>query len=156
MIRKFIEQDMNAVTEILCATKVFREEEIAVAVELMETSVQQPEQHDYLLYTDVDDTQVVRGYYCVGPTPMTQSTFDLYWIAVDPGSQQHGIGGGLLSHCESLVQSMGGSLMIVETSSTPKYRPTRNFYLKHHYTEAARIAHYYAPGDDLVMYSKNL
>jgi len=102
----------------------------------------------------VDEGGSVQGYYCVGPTPMTKSTFDLYWIAVHPRLHKKRIGHELLEHCEAQVKIMGGTLIIVETSSQLKYEPTRRFYIRHQYGEAARIKDYYAHDDDLVIYSK--
>jgi ribosomal protein S18 acetylase RimI-like enzyme len=155
-IRRFEPQDIDAITELVEATSVFRDDEVDIAVELMEVAAAEPNQKDYILYSGIDEHENVVGYYCVGPTPMTQSTFDLYWIAVHP--QYHGkqFGTQLLQHCEALVKSMDGSLVLAETSSQPKYQPTRNFYLRNQYTESARIKDYYMPGDDLVIYTKYL
>ena len=153
-IRKFEKEDIKALAEIVRATGVFREEEINVAVELMDIAVNDKDQKDYFLFSYVDETGTVQGYYCVGPTPMTQETFDLYWIAVHPHLQKKRIGHQLLEHCEAQVKTMGGKLLVVETSSQPKYEPTRRFYLRHQYAEAARIKNYYAQDDDLVIYSK--
>ena len=50
----------------------------------------------------------------------------------------------------------GSRLLVVETSSRPDYEPTRGFYEKRGYTRTATIAGYYAPGDDLVIYTKDL
>jgi ribosomal protein S18 acetylase RimI-like enzyme len=155
-IRRFEPSDTPALIEIVRATGVFRDEEIDVAAELLEVAAIDPTQKDYIIYSYVDDTEVLRGYYCVGPTPMTKSTFDLYWIAVDPTQHGTGIGFQLLQHCEELVRSMGGSLIMVETSSLPKYDATRKFYVRNTYAEEARIRSYYAPGDDLVVYSKHI
>ncbi len=111
---------------------------------------------DYIQRAIVDDTGAVQGYYCVGPTPMTQSTFDLYWIAVNPALHGKGFGRELLVDCESFVRSMHGTLIVVETSSLPKYDATRKFYLRNSYLETARIRGYYAAGDDLMIYTKHL
>lgn len=154
-IRPFVKEDIEPLTHILRSTEMFREEEIVVAVELMEIVVEEKDQKDYVMYTYIDEANVVRGYYCVGPTPMTQSTFDLYWIAVDPLTQGKGVGKQLIRHCEEYMQSHGGTLVVAETSSQPKYEKTRSFYLGNGYTEASRIRDYYAPGDDLVVYSKH-
>jgi ribosomal protein S18 acetylase RimI-like enzyme len=153
-IRKFEKQDIILLEDIVRATGVFREEEVGVAVELMEIAANEKEQKDYVLYSYVDEAGVVQGYYCVGPTPMTKSTFDLYWIAVHPHMHKKRIGHELLEHCEAQVKAMNGTLIVVETSSQPKYDPTRQFYLRHQYAETARIRDYYAQGDDLVIYSK--
>ncbi len=155
-IRPFQKGDIQSLIEILRASGMFRPEEIEVAVELMNIVADEPQQQDYIMYTAADDTNVVRGYYCVGPTPMTAGTFDLYWIAVDPTMQRKGVGRELLSHCESLVRSSQGHLIVVETSSQLKYEPTRRFYQGSGYTEEARIGDYYAAADDLVIYSKHL
>jgi len=45
---------------------------------------------------------------------------------------------------------------VTETSSRGDYAPTRGFYEHRGYTRAATIPGYYAPGDDLVIYSKDL
>jgi ribosomal protein S18 acetylase RimI-like enzyme len=87
---------------------------------------------------------------------MTQSTFDLYWIAVNPEYHGKGLGRQLLLHSEDLIRSMKGTLIVVETSSLPKYEPTRKFYVRNQYLETARIRDYYAPGDDLMIYTKHL
>ena len=153
-IREFEKEDIKPLAEIVRATSVFREDEIDVAVELMDIAANDKEQKDYFLFSYVDEAGTVQGYYCAGPTPMTQRTFDLYWIAVHPRVHKKRIGHELLEHCEEQVKTMGGNLLVVETSSQPKYEQTRRFYLRHHYAEAARIKDYYAQDDDLVIYSK--
>lgn len=153
-IRELEHRDVEPLRKILQATNVFRDEEIEVAVELMEATLGKTE--DYIQKTIVDDLDNVQGYYCVGPTPMTRSTFDLYWIAVNPDLHGKGIGFQLLNDCERTVSSMKGTMIVVETSSLPKYEGTRKFYLRNTYAETARIRDYYAPGDDLVIYTKHL
>jgi len=154
-IRKFEKADIKPLTDIVRATGVFREEEIEIAVELMDIAANDKDQKDYILFTAVDEKEIVQGYYCFGPTPMTKATYDLYWIAVNPATQRTGIGYELLMHCEDQIQQREGKLVVVETSSQPKYEATRKFYLKHRYNETARIKSYYAPDDDLVIYSKH-
>jgi ribosomal protein S18 acetylase RimI-like enzyme len=154
LIRKFEKTDIAPLSEIVRETKVFHEEEIDVAIELMEIAANDKDQKDYLLFSYVDETGTIQGYYCVGPTPMTKSTFDLYWIAVHPRVHRKKIGQDLLKHCEEQVKAMGGKLLVVETSSQAKYEPTRKFYIRHQYAETARIKDYYATDDDLVIYSK--
>lgn len=155
-IRGLRRDDIGAITEILRASEMFRPDEIEVAVELMEIVVNEPHQQDYIIYVAESPAGEVSGYYCVGPTPMTIGTFDLYWIAVHPRRQGTGIGRSLIEHCEQLVRSQQGRLLLAETSSQEKYKPTREFYRRVGFTEGARIADYYAPGDDLVIYTKYL
>jgi ribosomal protein S18 acetylase RimI-like enzyme len=153
-IRELRREDVEPLKRILKATNVFRDEEVIVAVELMEATLGQRD--DYVQRTIVDGENVVQGYYCIGLTPMTQSTFDLYWIAVNPEYHGKGLGRQLLLHSEDLIRSLKGTLIVVETSSLPKYEPTRKFYVRNQYLETARIRDYYAPGDDLMIYTKHL
>jgi hypothetical protein len=67
-----------------------------------------------------------------------------------------GMGGALTRHAEDLVKSRNGTLVIAETSSQPRYEPTRRFYLSHGYDQLARIRDYYRVGDDLMVFGKYL
>jgi ribosomal protein S18 acetylase RimI-like enzyme len=98
----------------------------------------------------------MQGYACFGPHPLTQGTYDLYWIVVDPVAQGHGIGHALLARVEAEVQARGGRLLLVETSGTLAYAPARRFYESSGYRCEATIHDFYAPGDDLVIFSKDL
>ena len=155
-IRPFVKEDIAPLKEILLTTRVFRNEEIEVAVELMEIVIEEPHQLDYIMFTSADDSNRVQGYYCVGPTPMTESSYDLYWMAVDPNKYGGGVSKELVEHCQTFVRSRSGSKIIAETSSQSSYDRTRAFYVKHGFTEEARIKNYYSIGDDLVIFTKQL
>ena len=146
--------DRAPLEAILKGTGVFSPAEVAVAMELIDTALGNPGQKDYIIRTAAGEEGGVAGYYCVGPTPMTAGTFDLYWIAVSPEHGGMGVGKALLLHAEELVAGMGGTLIIAETSSKPSYDGTNRFYLKNAYREMARIRNYYAQGDDLIVYGK--
>ena len=105
------------------------------------------------LGADIAGTLV--GWICWGPTPCTLGTWDLYWMAVDPALQGSGVGTALLSAMERRLPS-DARLIVVETAGRPDYAPTRSFYEARGYTAAARIADFYAPGDDQVVYVKRL
>ena len=60
-IRKFEKEDIKPLAEIVRATGVFREEEIDVAVELMDIAANDKEQKDYFLFSYVDEDR-----YCAG------------------------------------------------------------------------------------------
>jgi len=155
-IRPFVKEDILPLKEILLTTRVFRNEEIEVAVELMEIVTEEPHQLDYIMFTSVDNNNGVQGYYCVGPTPMTEVSYDLYWIAVDPNKYGNGASRELMEHCETFVRSRSGKKIIAETSSQASYDRTRTFYQKHGFVEEARIKNYYSVGDDLVIFTKQL
>ena len=134
-------------------TGLFREEEVATAVELLDESLAGDD--DYQFVGAFADDQLV-GYACWGATPGTVATSDLYWIVVDRDRQGAGVGSQLLSEVERRLTADGRRLVVVETSSRTDYTPTRGFYEARGYTRAATIPGYYAPGDDLVIYTKDL
>ena len=153
-IRQVVPDDRPSLRTILDETRVFTDDEVDVALELVDTVLGNPESRDYVIQVAVDQNGRVLGYYCVGPTPLTASTYDLYWIAVLPALQSKGVGSRLLNHAEEFVRSKGATLVVAETSSQPKYEPTRMFYIRNRYAELARIKNYYKAGDDLVVYGK--
>src|SRR5512135_2520890 len=91
-IRSLFEKDRARLLSMLIKTRVFTSVEIEVAMELVDSVLKDPTQRDYQIHCLVDDQDEVVGYVCYGPTPMTEGTFDLYWIAVDPDFQKKGTG----------------------------------------------------------------
>lgn len=154
MIRKFVARDLDSARDILVKSEVFSAEEMRVALEVIGVYLGNPEQEDYDLYSAVDDQERIVGYLCIGSTPITSGTFDLYWIAVHPDSHRKGIGRELLMFAEEFVKSRGGRLLMAETSSLPRYERARRFYELNQYDILARIREYYNVGDDLIIYGK--
>ncbi|HNQ80728.1 MAG TPA: GNAT family N-acetyltransferase [Candidatus Aminicenantes bacterium] len=148
--------DRPAVLALIEATGFFRPDEIAVAEELIDITLGRPEQEDYAIVVVTDETGAVAGYMTYGPTPLTRGTYDLYWMAVDPKAQGRGYGRILVEWLEDHVRRAGGRLIVIETSSSEKYEPTRRFYLGLNYTETARIPDFYGPGDGRVIYTKRV
>ncbi len=146
--------DLPRVRAIVDATGIFRPEEVEIAVEVFGDAARAPGKDYYALGAYEEDRLI--GFACYGPTPCTVATWDLYWIAVDPAAQRLGVGRRLMAACEDAVSRGGGRVIVVETASRPDYGPTRAFYAALGYTPSARIPHYYAPQDDLVMFVKYL
>jgi ribosomal protein S18 acetylase RimI-like enzyme len=67
-----------------------------------------------------------------------------------------GIGRKLLKATEEAVEKMGGTQIVVETSDEPSYEPTRKFYGRLGYAAAGSIPDFYAPGEGLVIFYKDL
>jgi ribosomal protein S18 acetylase RimI-like enzyme len=145
-------QHRQALETLVRATGVFTDAEVAVAVELYESS--DPDYAFVGAFQGEAATQTLVGYACYGPTPGTDRGYDLYWIAVDPSRQGTGIGAALLQDVERRVIADNARLMLIETSSRDAYTPTRRFYVRHGYAEVARVANYYARGDDRIVYTK--
>jgi len=138
---------------LTAAAGLFRPDEVATAVELLDDSLSGDDDYRFLGAYDGD---ALVGYACWGPTPGTQGTYDLYWIVVDPAWQGKGVGTALLRAVEEQLTTDNGRLIVVETSSRADYTATRAFYERRGYAAAARLPGYYAPGDDLVIYLKDL
>lgn len=134
-------------------TGLFREEEVGTAVELLDECLAGDD--DYQFVGAFEGEELI-GYACWGPTPGTEGTWDLYWIVVDRARQGAGIGTQLLADVESRLTAHGARLTMVETSSRADYAATRGFYEARGYRKAATIPGYYAPGDDLVVYTKDV
>jgi ribosomal protein S18 acetylase RimI-like enzyme len=62
----------------------------------------------------------------------------------------------LLRQVESEIQARGGRLLLVETSATATYALARHLYEVSGYQREAVIHNFYAPGDDLVVYAKDM
>ena len=124
----------------------------AVALELVDDALGSTKSDYWFKVAEVEGQ--LGGYICYGPTPMTEGTFDLYWIVVDPGNHRRRIGMQLMDATEAVIRDHGGAMIIVETSSRDDYGPTRAFYEALLYDQAAHIADYYAAGDDLIVFTK--
>lgn len=140
---------------ILRATGVFREDEILVGLEVLDSYLSHPEQ-DYIAVGAFTHGGELLGFSIHGPTPCTLGTWDLYWIAVSPEAQGLGVGTVLLQEVERRLTRLNARQLIIETSSRPRYDPTRAFYLKKGYREVARVPDFYEAGDDRVIYAKKL
>lgn len=127
---------------------------MACALELIDLAAQGTSS-DYLILVAVREDKLV-GYVCYGPTPMTEHTWDLYWIASDPVVRGQGVGGALVSAMEGDLRRRGARLVRVETSATEAYGPTHGFYAAMKYTEEARIRDFYKQGDDLIILTKRI
>jgi len=152
VLRSLRAADRARLEEITGATGIFRENETAVALEVFDAAV--AGSPDYTaLAADVDGR--LAGWICWGPTPCTVGTYDLYWMAVDPAVQGTGIGSALLMEMERRIAG-SARLIVVETSGRPDYQPTRSFYQARGYRIGAIIPEFYAPGDDQVVYVKEV
>ena len=127
---------------------------MSCALELIDLAI--PGDHpDYKVLVGLIQDEVA-GYICYGPTPMTEGTFDLYWIASDPRFRGKGVGAGLVAAMEGELRRKGGRQIRVETSATEDYGPARGFYAAMKYVEECRFRDFYKPGDDLIILRKPL
>jgi ribosomal protein S18 acetylase RimI-like enzyme len=128
---------------------------VAVAEELIDCYLEDTSNSGYhILVAHVDST--VAGYICYGPAPLTEGTWDIYWVAVAREKQGQGIGGALMKSAEKEIVKAKGRLSIIETSSTSAYEKTRHFHVSQGYQIVACIPDFYTPGDDKLILQKRL
>lgn len=148
-----VPSDKQAIREIITSTQFFNNQEIAVALELIQERLEKSEASGYyFLFADFENRTV--AYACYGPIPGTKSSFDLYWIAVHQNVRGKGIGKILFQATEQAIQKMGGHRIYVETSSRAQYTPTRAFYESCSYDLEAVLQDFYAPGDSKCIFVK--
>ncbi len=147
--------DRDRVRAIVASTGVFSPVEIEVAVELLDERLEKgPSSGYHFIFAERDNRTL--GYACYGPIALTAASYDLYWIAVDKTCHGQKIGQMLLAKSEELIRAAGGRQIYIETSNRAQYSPTRKFYLRCGYRQEALLKDFYAPGDDKVIYVKQI
>ena len=154
-VRLAYHNDEAVVLDIIERTEFFRPVEIDIAREVFVEAAQAKESCTYQSFVAEINKKVV-GWICFGVTPCTLGTYDIYWIAVDSSTQRQGIGRYMLDFAQKKIEEQKGRLMVIETSGTPRYEPTQQFYEKNGFFQAARIPDFYAPKDDKLIYLKTL
>ncbi len=155
-IRLLARKDKGGLLSLLIKTKAFTSKEIDVAMELIDIVLKDKNQKDYKIRCAVNDQDKLLGYICYGPSPMTEGTFDLYWIAVDPEVQSQGVGSLLVDLVEKEVRGLQGRMLLAETASISEYERTLRFYVDRGFKEVARVPDYYYPGNDRVTFCKRI
>jgi ribosomal protein S18 acetylase RimI-like enzyme len=148
-------RDKPAVMQMLRNMPEFKPAEAVVAEEVLDSYLHDSIRSGYHVFVADTDSSVV-GYICYGPTPLTEGTWDIYWLAVAPEQQSKGIGKSLLAFAEGNIKQASGTMAIIETSSRPEYEATGRFYRTQGYELACHIADFYAPGDDKLIFIKRL
>jgi ribosomal protein S18 acetylase RimI-like enzyme len=146
--------DRPRIVELLESIAAFTPEERAVAIELCDARIAHPESDDYrfiLGFSDAADGERLAGYVCYGRTPMTQATYDLYWIATSPSFARSGVARTLLGRMEGEIGRAGGGLVRVETGSLED--EAVHFYDAMGFHRTATIPDFYATGDDLIIFT---
>ena len=182
-VREVTSDDRAALARMLERIEQFKPEEVAVALELVDASLRDAAGSGYECLVALDSSpsreatagveasgsstpaqsldlptgvDSLVGYICVGPTPMTEATWDLYWIAVDPGSQGRGIGRRLYSAFAERAIARGARQVRIETSSKESYAATGGFYERLNFSIDGRLRDFYADGDDLLIFYRRI
>jgi GNAT superfamily N-acetyltransferase len=151
-LRDLTQADRDRIETITRSVRVFREDEIAIALEVFDEAVGGSPANTYAVLGAENEGRLC-GWICWGPTPCTLGTYDLYWMAVDPGLQGTGIGTALVVEMERRLAGVA-RLIVIDTAGRPDYAGTRAFYQARGYSPVAVVPDFYAPGDDQVVFVK--
>lgn len=146
-----IPSDLPAVKLIIDDNQMFPSE----FIDEMTQAFFAQESEEKWFVTEDSEKQVVGCAYC-SPEKMTEGTWNLLLIAVLKTHQGNGIGKNLMQYAEFTLNSKNVRVLLVETSSLPEYKLTREFYPKCGYLQVAVIPEYYDKGDDKVVFWKSL
>jgi ribosomal protein S18 acetylase RimI-like enzyme len=155
-VRPFTFDDREKISRLLRQRGIFNEREVQVALDIIDETLLRPERKAYFIFCAVDDSDSLAGYICFGPIPMTEASYDLYWIVVDEGLSRRGVGRELLGFMEGFVKKEGARRIYVETSSNPPYEPARSFYEKHGYQVVCTLRDFYREGEHRIVFMKDV
>lgn len=153
MIRSIKPSDVTELEKLLKKIPNFNDEEVKVAMELIDITVNNPSQTDYNIFVYEEDGRIL-GYHCTGRRPLTDAVYDLYWIVADPEHSGKGIGKNLLEHAENFVKEKKGRWLLAETSSKESYLSTQSFYFRNNFSIISEIKDFYSVGDNLLIFGK--
>lgn len=158
--RPLAAEDRPLVVELLDSIEAFTDAERVVALELVDARLTQPEVDDYrflLAFANgAPDGPRLAGYLCYGRTPMTQAAYDLYWLATSPACARMGVARALVGSMEDEIAHAGGGVVRVETGSREGHGAAVQFYDALGYARATTIDDFYAPGDDLILFTRRI
>ncbi len=125
-----------------------------MALELIDGALADPGGDYRVLVAECDGR--LAGYVCFGATPMTNGTWDLYWIVTHRDARGRGVARALITRMEHEIRAEGARVVRVETSHLDGYGAAHLFYARLEYPVVARVRDFYKAGDDLLVMIKHL
>ena len=154
-IRGLRPSDRARLIAALESDATFSEVEVDVALELIDNALEHGERDYVVRVADLPDFWVA-GYICFGRTPMTDTTWDLYWVVTHAQARGRGVARALIQAMEAELRAHPNVAVRVETSQQESHEAARRLYDSLGYPEVARFPDFYRAGDDLIVYYKKL
>jgi ribosomal protein S18 acetylase RimI-like enzyme len=155
MIRPMTPDDAAGLIPLVVAAGMFPADETEILDKMLADYFDGKIDEGHTCIVDEQEGKLI-GVAYYEPAPATDGTWYVTMIAVHPDYQGQGRGAALLRHVENALQASGQRVLLIETSATPTYAGTRKFYAKCGYQEEARIRDYWAAGDDMIVFRKEL
>lgn len=155
VIRAVVDGDRSDLRAMLEATGLFPSHELDEVMTMLASHLDGslPGEHRWAVALEAD--RIVGAAYWA-PERLTDGTWNLYMLAVDPGWQGSGVGRRLVGHAERQAAGEGVRLMLVETLGIPEFEPQRTFYSSCGYEAEAQVREFYGPGLDKIIFRKLL
>lgn len=150
LIRPVHRNDLPALKRVIDANELFPSEMLD---EMVAPYLDGAETGEFWL--TIDDGGPVAVGYCA-PERMTDGTWNMLLIAVEPARHDQGLGAAMMKEVERMLDERGQRVLLVETSGLPGFERTRGFYARIGYDEEARIRDFYRAGEDKVVFRKAL
>lgn len=153
-IRTVTPADAPAVVDLAVASGLFAVEDAVIVRTMMSDYFAGKSDAGHLCLIDEQDEPLAVAYF--EPAVATERTWYLTMIGVRSDRQGEGRGSALLARTEDILRDRRQRLLLVETSGSPAFERTRNFYVRCGYESEARVRDYYEPGDDMILFRKDL
>ncbi len=144
--------DFEHLKEILVSTGFFYDSEVEIVKELVEENLEKGENKSGYIFNIAEENGQPLAFTCYGEIPGTESSYDLYWIAVHQSLRGKGIGKTLMNMAVEDIRHRGGQNIWIETASRPLYAPTRQFYAAYGCEKVAELPEYYGKDDNKVIF----
>lgn len=150
-IRPIRKEDLPALKSIIDETDLFPS---AMLDDMTDGFLNNDAEEVWLARLGGDGTPV--GLVYAKPELMTEGTWNALLLVVRPDVQRSGFGRELMAGLESMLKGRGHRLLIVETSGNEDYAGARSLYDGVGFEEEGRIRDFYQPGEDKVIYRKQI
>ena len=156
MIRPTTPAETDTLVALTDATGLFKPFEVDALREVLDDYHATNHADDHHAITFEENGEIL-GFAYYAPAPMTEGSWQLYWIAVRKDQQGRGVGSRLLRHVEEDIRAKRrGRVLFIETGSLPHYEWTRQFYRKNRYEQHALLKDFYAASDSMVVFRKEM
>lgn len=155
LLRELNRTDRTALKSILLGITAFRTADVELALELIDDRLEKGARSDYQFVVGVEGKTIL-GYTCFGPIPLTDSSFDLYWIVVAQDGQRKGVGAKLLKRTTTDIIRQGGTKLYADTSSKIEYAQARAFYIRMGFVQVASLPDFYGKDNHKLIFCREL
>lgn len=152
-IRSADTDDQHQLFNLVASIDTFNVEDRELAREVIYDGLPSG-RNGYHILVALENEKSICGFICYGEIPLAAGRWDLYWVAVAPKSSRQGVGSLLMQGMEENLEP--GMRIYIDTSSTSGFIRAHSFYEQLGYEVVCVLPDFYGPGDDKIVYYKEL